>query len=113
MRVVKPQKKRPTRLFFRRVCGFIAPGHRMIPKSGYRFSEKIMRRQDIAARGIMLSKPLVLKIMCVAFVASVVFPLGRMAHPYVAHDIGNLSFGAIQAIFTATLGMGIYAVFFV
>jgi hypothetical protein len=51
--------------------------------------------------------------MCVALVTSVVFPLGRMVYPYVAHDIGDLSFGAIQAIFTATLGMGIYAVFFV
>jgi hypothetical protein len=61
----------------------------------------------------MLGKPIVLKLMCVALVASVVFPLGRMAHPYLAQDIGNLPFGAIQAIFTATLGMGIYAVFFV
>jgi hypothetical protein len=82
----------------------------MIPKNG---SEKIMRRQEVAGRGPMLSKPIVLKLLCVALVAAVVFPLGRMAHPYVAHDIGNLSFGAIQAIFTATLGMGIYAVFFV
>ena len=61
----------------------------------------------------MLSRPIILKIMCVALVTSIVFPLGRMVHPYVVHDIGNLSFGAIQAIFTATLGMGIYAVFFV
>jgi len=61
----------------------------------------------------MVAKPLILKLMCVALVASVVFPLGRMVHPYLVHDIDNLSFGAIQAIFTATVGMGIYAVFFV
>ena len=61
----------------------------------------------------MLSRPIILKVMCVALVASVVFPLGRMGYPYVAHDIGDLPYGAIQAIFTATLGMGIYAVFFV
>jgi len=46
-------------------------------------------------------------------VTSVVFPLGRMLYPYVANEIGAIPFGAIQAIFTATLGMGIYAVFFV
>ena len=61
----------------------------------------------------MVGKPIVLKLMCVALVASVVFPLGRMVYPYVAHEIGDLSYGAIQAIFTATLGMGIYTVFFV
>ena len=61
----------------------------------------------------MLSKPIIQKLMCVALVTSVVFPLGRMLYPYVANDIGSVSFGAIQAIFTATLGMGIYAVFFV
>ena len=61
----------------------------------------------------MISKPIIQKLMCVALVTSVVFPLGRMVYPYVAHEIGGLSFGAIQAIFTATLGMGIYAVFFV
>ena len=61
----------------------------------------------------MLSRPFIQTLMCVALVPSVVFPLGRMMYPYVAHDIGDLSFGAIQAIFTATLGMGIYAVFFV
>lgn len=61
----------------------------------------------------MLSQPIIQKLLCVALVTSIVFPLGRMAYPYVAHDIGDLSFGAIQAIFTATLGMGIYAVFFI
>jgi hypothetical protein len=61
----------------------------------------------------MVSKPIILKLMCVALVTSVVFPLGRMVYPYVVHDIGDLPFGAIQAVFSATLGMGIYAVFFV
>jgi hypothetical protein len=61
----------------------------------------------------MLNKPIIQKLMCVALVTTVVFPLGRMVYPYVAQDIGGVPFGAIQAIFTATLGMGIYAVFFV
>ena len=61
----------------------------------------------------MLSKPIILKLMCVALVASLVFPMGRMVYPYVAHEIGNLPFGAIQAVFSATLGFGIYAAFFV
>jgi hypothetical protein len=70
-------------------------------------------RENHAKRGTMVSKPIILKLMCVALVTSVVFPLGRMAYPYVAHDISDISFGAIQAIFTTTLGMGIYAIFFV
>jgi hypothetical protein len=61
----------------------------------------------------MLSRPIIQKLMCVALVTSVVFPLGRMLYPYVANDVGALPYGVIQAIFTATLGMGIYAVFFV
>jgi hypothetical protein len=61
----------------------------------------------------MFNRPIILKLMCVALVASVVFPTGRMIYPYVAHDIGDVPFGAIQAVFSATLGFGIYAVFFV
>ncbi|HYS48186.1 MAG TPA: hypothetical protein VEM36_05335 [Xanthobacteraceae bacterium] len=58
-------------------------------------------------------KPIVLKLMCVALVASLMFPLGRMIYPYIAHEIGDLPFGAIQAVLSATLGFGLYAVFFV
>jgi hypothetical protein len=72
-----------------------------------------VRAEEPCREGAMVSKPIFLKLMCVALVASVVFPLGRMVYPYVAHDVGDLSYGAIQAIFTATLGMGIYTVFFV
>lgn len=86
----KPHK----RLFFGGVWGFIPPG-------------------NAALEGIMLSRPIILKLMCVALVASVVFPMGRMIYPYVAHDIGDVPFGAIQAVFSATLGFGIYTVFFV
>lgn len=61
----------------------------------------------------MAHKPIVLKLLCVALVACLVFPLGRMAYPFIAHEIGDLQFGAIQAVLSATLGFGLYAVFFV
>lgn len=61
----------------------------------------------------MANKPIVIKLLCVALVASIVFPLGRAVFPYVAHEIGDLQFGAIEAVLSATLGFGLYAAFFV
>ncbi len=61
----------------------------------------------------MISKPLILKLMCVVLVASVLFPLGRAIFPYIANDIGDMSFSAIEAVLSASIGFGIYAVLFV
>jgi len=61
----------------------------------------------------MAEKPLVLKLMCVALVASVVFPMGRMVYPLVTQEIGDIPFGAIQAVLSASVGFGIYAALFV
>ena len=61
----------------------------------------------------MAEKPLLLKLMCVALVASVIFPLGRMVYPLVAQDIGDIPYGAIQAVLSASVGFGIYAALFV
>lgn len=61
----------------------------------------------------MLSKyPLVTKILCVALVVSVMFPVGRMLFPMVGGDIGETPFGAIEAVVSTTLGFGLYAVLF-
>jgi len=61
----------------------------------------------------MGNKPLIIKVMCVALVASVMFPFGRMLFPYVANEVGDLEFGAIQAVLSTTIGFGIYAALFV
>ena len=49
----------------------------------------------------------------VALVASVMFPFGRMLFPYVANEVGDLEFGAIQAVLSTAIGFGIYAALFV
>jgi hypothetical protein len=54
----------------------------------------------------------VVKLACVALVATVMFPVGRMLFPYVAPEIGAISFGAIEAAVSATLGFSIYTVLF-
>jgi hypothetical protein len=61
----------------------------------------------------MANQPIVIKLMCVALVASIMFPLGQMVFPYVATEIGDLPFSAIEAVLSATIGFGIYAAFFV
>jgi hypothetical protein len=52
------------------------------------------------------------RLVCVALVVSVVFPLGRLVFPYVADEFGSLSFGAIEAVVSTTLGFSIYALVF-
>jgi len=52
------------------------------------------------------------RLACVALVVSVVFPLGRLAFPFVADELGSMPFSAMEAIFSATLGFSLYATFF-
>lgn len=55
---------------------------------------------------------IVVKVACVALVATVMFPVGRMLFPYVGPEIGGLTFGAIEAMVSTTLGFSIYAMLF-
>jgi hypothetical protein len=52
------------------------------------------------------------RLACVALVVSVVFPLGRVLFPYVGDAFGNLSFSAVEAVVSTTVGFSIYALFF-
>jgi hypothetical protein len=54
----------------------------------------------------------VVKVACVGLVVTVMFPVGRMLFPYVGPEIGSMSFGAIEAMVSATLGFSIYAALF-
>jgi hypothetical protein len=60
----------------------------------------------------MKDYPIVNKVLCVALVAALVFPLGQAIMPYVDTMIDSLQFGTIEAVFSAALGYGIYAVLF-
>jgi hypothetical protein len=52
------------------------------------------------------------RLACVALVVSVVFPLGKELFPYVADEFGSLSFSAVEAVVSTTVGFSIYAIFF-
>jgi hypothetical protein len=52
------------------------------------------------------------RLVCVALVVSVVFPLGRLVFPYVADELGSLSFSAVEAVVSTTLGFSIYGMVF-
>jgi hypothetical protein len=61
----------------------------------------------------MLNKyPVITKLVCVALVVSVVFPVGQMMFPMVGQEIGETPFGAIEAVLSTSLGFGLYAVLF-
>jgi hypothetical protein len=56
--------------------------------------------------------PLFDRVLCVALVASVMIPLGRMIFPHVNDVLGGVEFNAIAAVASATIGFAIYAVMF-
>jgi len=60
----------------------------------------------------MSNSSLINRLMCVALIVAVVFPLGRMVFPMIGHDIGETPFGAIEAVVSTSLGFGLYAALF-
>jgi membrane protein YqaA with SNARE-associated domain len=59
----------------------------------------------------MLDRAVVIRLLCVAFVAAIVLPVGRILFPYVSHDLTGIQFQAIEAVLSATVGFGIYSIF--
>ena len=53
----------------------------------------------------MVKNPVILKLLCAAFVGCLILPLGSMLFPYL--DVPVLPFSAIEAVVSATLGFGI------
>ena len=58
----------------------------------------------------MIDRTLVVKVMCVALVATVMMPVGQMLFPYVSHVLSDMQFQAIEAVLSATLGFGLSAI---
>jgi hypothetical protein len=56
--------------------------------------------------------PVVTKILCVALVASIMLPVGRMIFPFIDSAVSGLQFDAIQAVLSASLGFGLHAAIF-
>jgi hypothetical protein len=50
----------------------------------------------------------VLQVACIATVALVMLPVGRLLFPFVSAELGRLPFEAIEAVGSAALGFGLY-----
>jgi hypothetical protein len=60
----------------------------------------------------MANHPVVTKVLCVALVASIMLPVGRMIFPFIDTAVSGLQFDAIQAVLSASLGFGLHAAIF-
>ncbi len=60
----------------------------------------------------MAKHPMVTKVLCVALVAAIMLPVGRMIFPFVDSALTGLQFDAIQAVLSATIGFGLHAAIF-
>ena len=58
----------------------------------------------------MLDRTMLMRLLCVALVAAIMLPLGRLLFPYVSHELTGLQFQAIEAVVSATLGFGISSI---
>lgn len=59
----------------------------------------------------MIDRPLVIKLLCVGLVAAVMLPLGQELFPYVSPELSRMQFHALEAVVSATLGLGLSGVF--
>jgi hypothetical protein len=58
------------------------------------------------------SHPVLTKLLCVALVASIMVPIGRMVFPFMDDAVSGLQFDAIQAVLSASIGFGLHAAVF-
>jgi len=58
---------------------------------------------------MMIDRTLLMRLLCVALVAGIMLPAGTLLFPYVSHAVDGTQFQALEAVFSATLGYGLYA----
>jgi hypothetical protein len=59
----------------------------------------------------VIDRPLIVKLLCVAMVAAVMLPVGRMIFPYFGGELSGMQFHALEAMVSTTVGFGIFAIF--
>jgi len=59
----------------------------------------------------MFDQTVIARILCVALVAAIMVPLGNLLFPYVSSELSGIQFQTIEAVVSATLGFGIFAIF--
>lgn len=57
----------------------------------------------------MIDRAFLMRLLCVGMVAAVMLPLGSVVFPYVSHALDGMQFQALEAVVSAALGYGIYA----
>ena len=57
----------------------------------------------------MIDRALIMKLMCVAMVAAIMLPAGSMLFPYVSDELSGIQFQTLEAVVSATLGFGLFA----
>jgi hypothetical protein len=58
----------------------------------------------------MIDQAIIIRLLCVALVAAIMLPVGRMLFPYVSGELSGMEFQAIEAVISATIGFGISAI---
>ena len=55
----------------------------------------------------MLDRNIVVRLLCIALVAALMVPLGRLLFPYVSNELTGIQFDVIETVVSATVGFGI------
>jgi hypothetical protein len=60
---------------------------------------------------MMIDRPFIAKLLCIALVAAIMLPVGHFLFPFVSAELSGTQFHAIEAVLSATMGFGIYGMF--
>ena len=58
---------------------------------------------------MIIDRTLLMRILCFGLVAGIMLPVGGIVFPYVSHALDGTQFQALEAVFSATAGYGLYA----
>jgi hypothetical protein len=120
------RRPRQTGLTDQKHCGVVwrdrfvgTPNCRMWPPS-LRFDRRVIAafprgqggRYDDGESAPVQWDAILNRLACVGLIVTLMFPLGRMVFPHVAHEIGDLPFGAIEAMLSAVMGIGLHLALF-
>lgn len=57
----------------------------------------------------MISRNLVVQLLCVGLVAAIMLPAGNLLFPYVSDALNGIQFRALEAVVSTALGYGLSA----
>ncbi len=59
----------------------------------------------------MIDRTIIMKLLCVALVAAFMLPVGTFVFPFLSSALSGTQFQALEAVVSASLGFGIFAMF--